>query len=136
CSSYWRNVLLAALAPMIWGSTYIVASALLPPDRPFTAAVIRALPAGLPFLAYTRRMPARRDGWRLLVLGALNIGIFQALLFVAAYRLPGGLAAVLGSVQPLVVMALTWVADRRSPAQATLWSAVTGIAGMAVLLVS
>lgn len=135
-TNYWRDVLLSALAPVIWGSTYIVASELLPPDRPFTAALIRALPAGLLLLAYTRRMPARRDWWRLLVLGALNIGIFQALLFVAAYRLPGGLAAVLGSVQPLVVMALAWVADRRSPAQATLWSAVTGIAGMAVLLLS
>lgn len=135
-NDYWRDVLLTALAPMIWGSTYIVASELLPPDRPFTAALIRALPAGLLLLAFTRRIPARRDWWHLLVLGALNIGVFQALLFVAAYRLPGGLAAVLGSVQPLVVMALAWVADRRSPAQATLWSAVVGMAGMAVLLLS
>ena len=126
--------MLTALAPVIWGSTYIVASELLPPDRPFTAALIRALPAGLLLLLLTRRMPARRDGWRLLVLGALNIGIFQALLFVAAYRLPGGLAAVLGSIQPLVVMALTWMADRRPPARATLWSASIGILGMAVLL--
>lgn len=81
-------------------------------------------------------MPARRDWWRLLVLGALNIGVFQALLFVAAYRLPGGLAAVLGSIQPLVVIALTWVADKRSPAHATLWSAIAGIVGMAILLLS
>ena len=29
-----------------------------------------------------------------MVLAALNIGVFQALLFVAAYRLPGGVAAV------------------------------------------
>ncbi|MFT3802599.1 MAG: EamA family transporter [Burkholderiaceae bacterium] len=133
---YWRDVMLTALAPTIWGSTYIVASELLPPNRPFTAALIRALPAGLLLLLLTRRMPARRDWWRLLVLGALNIGIFQALLFVAAYRLPGGLAAVLGSIQPLVVMALAWMADRRSPARATLWSAVAGIAGMAILLLS
>lgn len=135
-NNYWRDVMVTALAPIVWGSTYIVTSEFLPPDRPFTAALIRALPAGLLLLALTRRMPVRRDWWRLLVLGALNIGIFQALLFVAAYRLPGGLAAVLGSVQPLVVMALTWVADKRSPAQLTLWSAVAGIAGMAVLLLS
>jgi len=134
--NYWRDVTLTALAPIIWGSTYIVASELLPPDRPFTAALIRALPAGLLLVLLTRRMPARQDWWRLLVLGALNIGIFQALLFVAAYRLPGGLAAVLGAIQPLVVMALIWVADRRSPAKATLWSAVAGILGMAVLLLS
>ena len=134
--SYWCDVMLTALAPIIWGSTYIVASELLPPNRPFTAALIRALPSGLLLLLLTRWMPARQDWWRLLVLGVLNIGIFQALLFVAAYRLPGGLAAVLGSIQPLVVMALTWVADKRSPAQAALWSAGVGILGMAVLLLS
>lgn len=133
---HWRDVMLTALAPAIWGSTYIVTSEVLPPDRPFTAALIRALPAGLLLLIFTRRMPDRQDWWRLLVLGALNIGIFQALLFVAAYRLPGGLAAVLGAIQPLLIMVLAWAVDGRTPAQTTLWSAVGGVLGMAVLLLS
>ena len=133
---HWRDTLLTALAPAIWGSTYIVTSELLPPDRPFTAALIRTLPAGLLLLLLTRQMPARRHWWRLLVLGALNIGVFQALLFVAAYRLPGGLAAVLGAIQPLLVMLLAWAVDGRSPALATLGAAVAGLFGMAVLLLS
>ena len=133
---HWRDVMLTAMAPAVWGSTYIVTSEVLPPDRPFTAALIRVLPAGLLLLIFTRRMPARQDWWRLLVLGALNIGVFQALLFVAAYRLPGGLAAVLGAVQPLLIMVLAWAVDGRSPAQTTLWSAVGGVLGMAVLLLS
>lgn len=133
---YWRDVMLTALAPAIWGSTYIVTSELLPPDRPFTAALIRALPAGVLLLMFTRFTPARQDWWRLLALSALNIGIFQALLFVAAYRLPGGLAAVLGAIQPLLVMVLAWAVDGRSPAQATLWSAVAGVVGMSILLLS
>ncbi|MDR2324988.1 MAG: EamA family transporter [Acidovorax sp.] len=133
---YWRDVLLTALAPAIWGSTYIVTSELLPPDRPFTAALIRVLPAGLLLLLITRHMPKQNAWWRLLVLSALNIGVFQALLFVAAYRLPGGLAAVLGAIQPLLVMVLAWVADRRAPGRATLWFAVLGVCGMAVLLLS
>lgn len=133
---HWRDVLLTALAPAIWGSTYIVASEILPPDRPFTAALIRALPAGLLLLLFTRVLPARRDWWRLLVLSALNIGVFQALLFIAAYRLPGGLAAVLGAVQPLLVMLLAWGVDRRAPAQVTLWAALAGVLGLAVLLLS
>ena len=85
------------LGPVIWGSTYIVTTELLPPDRPFTAALLRTLPAGLLLVLWCRRWPAWGDGvgWRrLLVLAALNIGVFQALLFVAAYRLPGGVAAV------------------------------------------
>lgn len=133
---HWRDTLLTALAPAIWGSTYIVTSELLPPDRPFTAALIRTLPAGLLLLLLTQQLPARRHWWRLLVLGALNIGVFQALLFVAAYRLPGGLAAVLGAIQPLLVMLLAWAVDGRSPALATLGAAVAGLFGMAVLLLS
>lgn len=132
----WRDILLTALAPAIWGSTYIVTSEILPPDRPFTAALIRVLPAGLLLLLLTRQLPSRHNFWRLLVLGALNIGVFQALLFVAAYRLPGGLAAVLGAIQPLLVMLLAWAVDRRSPGLATLCSALLGVLGMAVLLLS
>ncbi|WP_180979640.1 EamA family transporter, partial [Janthinobacterium sp. AD80] len=109
----WGDILLTALAPLIWGSTYIVTSELLPPDRPFTAALIRVLPAGLLLLLLMRRLPARRDWCRVLILSALNIGVFQALLFVAAYRLPGGLAAVVGAIQPLLVMGLAWGVEGR-----------------------
>jgi probable blue pigment (indigoidine) exporter len=132
----WKDAMLTAFAPIIWGSTYIVTSELLPVDRPFTAALIRVLPAGFLLLLFTRHMPAKKDWWRLLILGALNIGIFQALLFIAAYRLPGGLAAVLGSIQPLLVMLIAWLIDGRSPLLSTLCSAMAGVCGMAILLLS
>lgn len=132
----WRDVLLTALAPVIWGSTYIVTTEFLPPGRPYTAALIRVLPAGLLLVLLTRQFPARRHWWRLLVLGALNIGVFQALLFIAAYRLPGGLAAVLGAIQPLLIMGLAWAVDGKSPARTALTAALAGVAGMAILLVS
>ncbi|NLR76813.1 EamA family transporter [Leeia aquatica] len=133
---YWRDVISTALAPTIWGSTYLVTTQFLPPNRPFTAALLRALPAGLLLLLWTRRLPLRTEWGRLLILAALNIGFFQALLFVAAYRLPGGLAAVLGAIQPLLVMLLAWGADGRAPARATLAAAAAGVVGMAVLLLS
>ncbi len=135
-TSRWQDIALTALAPMVWGSTYIVTSELLPPQRPFTAALIRVLPAGLLLVLAMRRLPAQQHWLRLLILSALNIGAFQALLFVAAYRLPGGLAAVLGAIQPLMVMALAWWADGKSPARSTLAAAVAGVLGMALLLVS
>ncbi|EGV31725.1 protein of unknown function DUF6 transmembrane [Thiorhodococcus drewsii AZ1] len=134
--SVWGDILLTALAPTIWGSTYIVTTELLPPDRPFTAALIRVLPAGLLLVLLMKRVPAPGDRFRLLVLAALNIGVFQALLFVAAYRLPGGLAAVAGATQPLLVMALAWSLDRHTPARLTLWASILGVLGMAVLLLS
>ena len=81
---------LAALAPLIWGSTYIVTATLLPPGFPLTLGLLRALPAGLLLLALNPVLPSR--GWliRLGILGGLNFAVFWAALFVAAYRLPGG----------------------------------------------
>ena len=131
-----RDIVLTALAPLIWGSTYIVTSELLPPNRPFTAALIRVLPAGLLLLLWLRRVPLRRDWGRLVLLSAFNIGAFQALLFVAAYRLPGGLAAVVGAIQPLLVIALAWGFDGRRPARVALLASVLGVVGMAILLLS
>ena len=137
--SPWLDALTTAVGPVIWGSTYIVTTELLPPDRPFTAALLRTLPAGLLLVLWCRRWPAWGDwtGWRrLLVLAALNIGVFQALLFVAAYRLPGGVAAVVGAIGPLVVMGLTWALDHRRPPAVALAAGALGVAGMAALLLS
>lgn len=134
--SRWIDIIITALAPIIWGSTYIVTTQYLPPDRPFTAALIRVLPAGVLLLLLTRNIPKRVDWIRLVVLGALNIGFFQAFLFIAAYRLPGGLAAVLGAIQPLIIMLIIWVVDGKTPIKMALWSAIAGIIGMAILLLS
>ncbi|SCK12342.1 EamA family transporter [Vogesella sp. LIG4] len=133
---FWRDVAVTALAPAIWGSTYIVTTELLPPERPFTAALLRVLPAGLLLLAWTRTRPRPGEWWRLWLLSALNIGVFQALLFVAAYRLPGGIAAVIGACQPLLIMALLWLAERQPPRRLALLAACGGMAGMALLLLS
>ncbi|GAA0384321.1 EamA family transporter [Microbispora corallina] len=98
-----------ALAPAIWGTTYLVTTEWLPADRPLLAATVRALPAGLILLLFTRVLPTGVWLWRTLVLGTLNIGAFNFLLFVAAYRLPGGIAAMLMTVQPMAVLVLAAV---------------------------
>lgn len=128
------DVLLTACVPVIWGTTYIVTSQLLPPGLPVTAAVIRVLPAGLVLILWMRHLPARQEWLRLLLLSFLNIGAFQALLFVAAYRLPGGIAALLGACQPLVLMGLIWAVERRAPQALVLVAALVGVGGMALLL--
>lgn len=130
------DLLLTALAPAIWGSTYIVTSQFLPPDRPFIAALLRVLPAGIALLLWSRRFPLRSEWWKLIITGILNIGAFQALLFIAAYRLPGGLAAVIGAIQPLLVMLLAWCVDRQRSPRVAVLSACVGIVGMAMLLLS
>ena len=130
------DTFLTALAPMIWGTTYIVTTEALPPDRPFTAALLRCLPAGPVLVALTRRLPHRSAWVRLVILSILNIGAFQALLFVAAYRLPGGLAAVIGAFQPLMIMALAWSVEGRTPGRVPALAAILGIGGMAALILT
>jgi probable blue pigment (indigoidine) exporter len=131
-----RSVLLAATAaaPVAWGSTYLVTTELLPPGRPLLAAAVRALPAGILLVALTRQLPHGSWWWRAGVLGVLNIGAFFALLFVAAYRLPGGIAAVVGAVQPLLVAVLAsrLLCERLTARR--LLAAGTGFAGVAVLV--
>ncbi|WP_411105530.1 EamA family transporter [Streptomyces sp. cmx-4-9] len=100
------TVVLTALAPVSWGSTYAVATELLPPDRPLFTGAMRALPAGLLLVSLSRTLPRGAWWWKSAVLGTLNIGAFFPLLFLSAYRLPGGVAAVLGSAGPLFVVGL------------------------------
>ncbi|MFE9107568.1 EamA family transporter [Actinomadura geliboluensis] len=132
-SRYASDLALAAFAPASWGTTYVVTTTLLPADRPLLAATLRALPAGLVLLAVGRRLPRGDWWWKSIVLGMLNFGAFFPLIFFAAYRLPGGVAATIGSVQPLVVALLSLGVLRVAPARAVLYSALAGTGGVALL---
>lgn len=130
------NLLLTALAPILWGTTYIVTTQFLPPDRPLIAAVIRVLPAGLLLTLFFQQLPQGRQWWQMLLLAFLNISCFQAMLFISAYRLPGGIAAVVGSIIPLIIMALMWAIDHIIPSRLTLAATMSSILGMAMLLIT
>jgi probable blue pigment (indigoidine) exporter len=122
------------LAPAIWGTTYLTTTQLLPAGRPLLGAVLRALPAGLVLVAIGRRLPSGVWWWRAFVLGALNIGAFFALLFFAAYRLPGGVAATIIAAQPLLVAALSaLLLSERASARLAL-AAVAGLTGVGLLV--
>lgn len=126
--------LATAAAPAVWGTTYFVTSEFLPPDRPLLSGLLRALPAGLLLVAVTRRLPRGDWWWRSLVLGTLNIGLFLPLLFLAAYRLPGGVAATVGAVQPLVVAGLAVLLLGQRLTSRTALAGVAGVAGVALLV--
>ncbi|MFC9929583.1 DMT family transporter [Streptomyces sp. NPDC127190] len=123
-----------ALAPAVWGSTYLVTTEFLPPDRPLLASTLRALPAGLILLLVTRKLPQGIWWWRAVVLGVLNIGAFFYFLFLAAYHLPGGVAALVMSIQPMIVLLLGAVLlkDRIRPLHIA--SCLLAAAGVALLV--
>lgn len=128
------DLLLTAVAPAIWGSTYIVTTQALPPGYPMTVAMLRALPAGILLLLLVRRLPWGIWWGRAFLLGALNFSLFWAMLFVAAYRLPGGVAATVGAVQPLIVLFLARLVLGATLRPVAIGAALAGIAGVALLV--
>jgi probable blue pigment (indigoidine) exporter len=127
-------IALTALAPLSWGTTYAVTTEFLPADRPLFTGLVRALPAGLLLLAISRTLP--RGAWwgKAAVLGALNIGAFFPLLFLSAYRLPGGMAAVVGSVGPLFVAGLAALLLGDRPTVRTLLTGVAAALGVSLVV--
>jgi probable blue pigment (indigoidine) exporter len=84
-------------------------------------------------LTLTRRLPRGSWWWRAAVLGLLNFGAFFPLLFFAAYRLPGGVAATVSAVQPLVVAGLSVLVLRVRVSMTQLLAALAGVLGVALL---
>ncbi|CRL15181.1 EamA family transporter [Phaeobacter italicus] len=131
-----RDLILTAIAPIVWGSSYIVTTSFLPEHSPLTVALLRALPAGLLLLVLVRQLPPLAWVPRLLVLGALNFSIFWVLLFTTAYRLPGGVGATLGAVQPLVVVFLSALVLKTPVRGVQVMAAALSVAGVALLVLT
>jgi probable blue pigment (indigoidine) exporter len=134
-----RTALATVVAPVSWGTTYVTITELLPDGRPLLVALVRVAPAGLVLLAISaliaRGVP-RVGGWRrTVVLGLCNFGVFFPLLFVAVYRLPGGVAAAVGGVQPLLVLLLTRLVSGERPARRDLLVAVIAAVGVGLVVV-
>jgi len=130
------DIVLTALAPAVWGSSYLVTTEFLPDGYPLTAAILRALPAGLILLLMVRHLPAGRWWGKAFVLGAFNFSIFWTLLFVAAYRLPGGVAATVGAVQPLVVLVLARSLLGTPILVLSVFAALAGAGGVALVILT
>ena len=133
-ASRLSDILLTALAPISWGTTYVVTTEFLPPGHPLLVASLRSLPIGILLTLGLRKLPQGVWWWRMLVLGGLNIGVFQALLFVAAYRLPGGVAATTGAIQPLLVGFFAWSLLGRKPSGLSVVAAIAGFIGVGLLV--
>ena len=123
------DIFITLLAPLIWGSTYLVTTELLPDGRPLLASLLRALPAGIILLLITRHWLKGDWWWRATVLGALNIGAFFYFLFMSAYLLPGGVAALVANFQPVIVLVLARLLLDEQIGRRQWLACVVGIAG-------
>lgn len=127
------SMLLASLAPILWGSTYAAVGLFLTDLPPIWVAVWRALGAGLFLWLFVRRMPRMHLG-KVFVLGFFNISLFFILLMLAAYRLPGSVAGTLGATLPLLLIVIQWLVQGKTPQLKATLSAVIGLVGVLLLL--
>ncbi|KQY13299.1 EamA family transporter [Rhizobium sp. Root482] len=130
------DILLTAIAPAIWGSTYLVTTEFLPHGYPLTVAMLRALPAGILLLLIVRQLPWGIWWLRAFILGALNFSFFWAMLFISAYRLPGGVAATVGAIQPLVVVMLARFLIGTPIRSVAIVAGIIGMAGVSLLVLT
>jgi probable blue pigment (indigoidine) exporter len=125
-------------APVLWGTTYLTVTEFLPDERPLVVAAMRVAPAGLLLLAVARStgwwVPAGVDWLRTSALAMANFGVFFPFLTVAVERLPGGVAAAFGGLQPLFVAVLARALLRARPTKGDIGIALA--AGLGVALVA
>lgn len=131
----WRWLLVTAIAPIAWGSTYFVTRQFLPADDPLWGAAFRAVPAGVILLLIARRLPQGSWWWKSLVLGTLNVGAFFVLVYVASQLLPSGVASTIMATSAGVLMLLAWPLLAERPATFAVIGAVVGLTGVCLLLV-
>lgn len=127
-------LLLTAIVPIIWGSTYLVTTEFLPPGIPLIAAMLRALPAGVIILLFSRQLPKGQWWFKSILLGVLNIGAFFYFLFVAAYHLPGGIAAIVMSVQPILVLFYSTLLFKQSVTFTQIAACILACLGVAMIV--
>jgi len=126
-------MVVAAIAPIAWGSTYFVTKTFLPAE-PLWGGAIRALPAGLLLLLAARRLPSGSWWWKSVVLGTLNVGAFFVLVYQAAQLLPTSIAAAVMASSPVALALIAWFVVHERPSLIRFVGAVVGIGGVCLLL--
>ncbi len=131
--------LITLLAPILWGTTYVVITEVLPDNRPLLIAMIQVIPAGLLLVAIgairSRWWPSSAQWRRLAFLALVNFGAFYPIITVATYRLPGGVTASLGGLQPLLVGFLTWIAIRKTMTRLEIIIGIIAAVGVAMVVI-
>ena len=124
-------------APILWGTTYIVVTGLLPSGHPLLIAAGRVLPAGLALVVLGRLLGGPAETWRprgrawlaTAAVAAPNFAVFFPLLVLATQRLPGAWrrrSAVSSRSWWRVWAGCCWVAGRAPSSSSWAWSPSSG----------
>ncbi|NHH91154.1 EamA family transporter [Pseudoalteromonas sp. MB47] len=111
------NILFAMIPAFLWGTTYAVTKYATPDWPPLLLGALRALPAGLLLLLLKPSLPTRSQWPSLLTLGAVNIALFFAFIFIMAVNLPAAIAGVGMVSVPVVALLYVWLTKGQRPAK-------------------
>lgn len=132
--NFKRMLAVTAVAPIIWGSTYYVTRNFLPPEYPLNGAVIRALPAGVILLAYTRTLPRGVWWWKTLVISTLTISGFFVLVYISGSKLPTSVASMVMALSPLVTIVMAQSLVGEAVTARKILGGLLGVVGVFVLV--
>lgn len=128
---------------MLWvtgvlGACFIAIRLGQPYAPPLWFATLRALAAGVVLLGYSacRRQPPPTGirEWGLVGgLGLANATIGFGAMFLAAARLPTGIASVLANAQPLLIVLPAWLLYRERPRPVAMVGLVVGMVGFIIV---
>jgi drug/metabolite transporter (DMT)-like permease len=108
----------------LWGTTYAVTKYATPDWPPLLLGALRALPAGLLLLLLKPSLPTRSQWPSLLTLGAVNIALFFAFIFIIAVNLPAAIAGVGMVSVPVVALLYAWIVKGQRPARVQAFCAI------------
>ncbi|AZI58222.1 EamA/RhaT family transporter [Nakamurella antarctica] len=107
---------------------------------PAAAVTVRALIGGLvlaPFAAMSVRGKWRvlwDSRWRILGMAGIGVAGTQLLYFAAVQRIPVGTAILIEYLAPLLLVAIAWIATRRTPRAVVLGGSVIALAGLLMVI--
>lgn len=128
-----KSKLAAAGATVLWGFTYILSTTMLP-HNPLLLGAVRALGGAAVLLGISRHAIPKSWWAKMFVLGTLNAGLFFGLLFIAAVRLPGGVAAIFQALGPMLVILLGWALLNQRPTGLKIFSVLLGAVGVSLVV--
>lgn len=129
-----KDWLYTAVAPMLWGTMPVAASAAFPSGHSMLIAAIRSVGAGLCILLLIRKMPPPEWHLRTLMLAIINVAFTFALFFMSATRTGGGMTTLLMALSPFWTTLLAWplLREKIRPTQIVL--IILGVTGVYLLV--
>jgi len=135
---FWLILIAFFTTYVVWGSTYLANAWTLQSIPPFLLAAIRFLIAGILLLIMARIIkPIQITKKQLLNCGIAGFAFFTIGNGMAVWSLKyidSGIAALIVSLQPLIVALMMWGWKKEKPKLATWGGIALGILGMALLI--